>query len=305
MLRRSIRGMAAAGLLALGGISPGAGALVGGAALTALPAPVTAEGTAGGAAEAEAQRAALIAALQLDEIVAIMREEGLAYGADIGETLLGPRDGPGWERQVSTIYDPARMLRLMTERLERDLAGEDGLDEMLAFFDSEDGQRLVELEVSARRAMLEPEIDDAARAAWAEMAEAGGPRVEALRRFVAAGDLIEANVVGGMNSTFAFYTGLREAEGPRAGPSEAEMLADVWAQEPGIRAEIEEWLFAYLALAYGPVPDAELQRYIDFFEAPAGQRLNTALFQAFHGMFATISHDLGLAAGRVLAAEDL
>ena len=279
MLRRVFLGMA----LALGVVWAG------------LPAAAGAE-----------QRAELLEALRLPELIEIMRSEGLDHGAEIGESLLGPRDGPGWAATVAAIYGRERMLGIMTERLEVELASAEAeVAAMLGFFASGQGQRLVELEISARRAMLDPEIEAAARDRWAEMAEDGGDRVEALRRFADVADLIEANVVGGLNSTYAFYIGLMDGELRGGWVGRGEVLADVMAQEPEIRAEIEEWLFAYLSLAYGPVGAADLDAYIAFFETPAGERLNVALFAAFHEMFETLSRDLGLAAGRILMAEDI
>ena len=258
------------------------------------------------AAAGPGRSAALIEALRLPELLEIMRVEGMDHGAEIGESLLGPRAGRGWTDTVARIYRPDRMLELMTERLDIALpASEALLDEMVAFFASEQGRRVVELEISARRAMLDEAVDEAARERWAVMLAEEDPRVAPLRRFAETGDLIEENVVGGLNSTFAFYMGLIDAGAMGVPMSESEVLADVWAQEPGIRAEIEEWVFAYLALAYGPLDPADLEAYVAFFETPAGRALNTALFAGFHAVFETLSRDLGLAAGRVLEGEDL
>lgn len=258
------------------------------------------------AAAGSGRSAALIETLRLPELLEVMRIEGIEHGTEIGDSLLGLRAGRGWADTVARIYRPDRMLEAMTDGLEAALpASEDLLDDMIAFHASERGRRVVELEISARRAMLDEAVEEAAQDRWAAMLDEDDPRVAPLRRFAEVGDLVEENVVGGLNSTYAFYMGLIEAGAMGRPMTEDEVLADVWAQEPGIRADIEEWLFAYLALAYGPLAEEDLDAYVAFFETPAGQALNAALFAGFHAMFETLSRELGVAAGRVLEAEDL
>ena len=52
-----------------------------------------------------------------------------------------------------------------------------------------------------------------------------------------------------------------------------------------------------------PLTEAELQSYVAFWESPAGQVLNAALFSAFDTVFRDVSLDLGRAAGRALRGE--
>ena len=256
---------------------------------------------------AEAGRAdALMRTLRLAEVIEIMRAEGMEHGAEIGASLLGPRAGRHWKMTVSGIYGTDRMTEMLGKRLSAALPESDAaLDAMIDFFGSERGQRLIELEIGARRAMLDDEIDAAAREALTEMQAADDPRLDRLRRFAEANDLVEENVAGGLNATFAFYMGLLEGGAPEMPMGESEVLADVWAQEAEIRADIEEWLFAFLALAYRPLDDDDLDAYIAFSESTEGQALNAALFAGFNAMFETISRDLGLAAGRLLQGEDI
>ena len=254
---------------------------------------------------------ALMDLMRLDDLLDIMREEGLEHGAAVGDGVLGQGAGSGWEATVARVYDPARMRDRMEDGLRArlkdapDAAREAALDEVARFFASDLGRRVVQLELSARRAMLDEAIEEAARDAWAELEAEDGPRAAAVRRFVATGDLVELNVVGGLNATYAFYAGLADSGAGTGGMDEAEMLADVWAQEGAIRTEIDEWLHGYLALAFGPLGDAELEAYTDFFASPSGSLLNSALFAGFNGMFEGLSRDLGMAAGGMMLGEDL
>lgn len=257
-------------------------------------------------AAAAGRAEALAQVLRLTEVIDILRVEGLEHGTEIGETMLGHRAGTAWQREIDRIYGAERMARLMGESFEAALPGSDeALDAIVAFFQSPRGQTLIGLEISARRAMLDDAVEEAARETLAEMRAAGDGRLALIERFAQANALVEENVAGGLNASFAFYMGLIEADTPGMAMSEADVLAEVWAQEAEIREDIESWLFAFLTLAYQPVSDEDLEAYIAFSRTPEGQALNLALFAGFNAMFEAISRDLGLAAGRMLLGEDL
>jgi hypothetical protein len=84
-----------------------------------------------------------------------------------------------------------------------------------------------------------------------------------------------------------------------------DVLADVWAQEPAIRASTEDWLHAFVSLAYGPLDPDALQTHIAFSQTPAGQAFNEAIFVAFDTVITDLSYETGAALARLLASEDL
>jgi hypothetical protein len=205
---------------------------------------------------------------------------------------------------IEQIYDPVRMEAALRQGLDRELAGAD-LDPMVEFFSNDRGKRIVALEVSARRALLDDGVDEASRATLDEMILARDPRLELVRIFAAANDLVENNVVGAMNSNYAFYIGLADGGAFGTDLTEEQILTDVWSQEDAIRDDTEEWLYSYLTLAYQPLSDEDLEAYIAFSETEAGGDLNRALFEAFDDMFTAISTALGLAASTFISGEDL
>ena len=111
--------------------------------------------------------------------------------------------------------------------------------------------------------------------------------------------------MGAMNANLAFYRGLSESGAFPAEMTEDQMLSDVWAQEPDVRAETTDWLYPFLSLAYQPLSDDQLEAYIAFSETAAGDRLNGALFAAFDKVFTQISYDLGRAAAGQMQGEDI
>ncbi len=250
----------------------------------------------------------LMEAMGISEVLEIMREEGIAYGGELAADLFGGA-GPGntpksWAATVGDIYSIPRLEASVRVTLAEELAGSD-TDAMLAFFESDLGQRIIGLEVSARRAMLEEDVEDASRDLVLDMIETQDPRLDLLETFTEINDLIENNVVGAMNANFAFYTGLADGGAFEDEFTEDQMLSDVWSQEDAIRDDTVDWVYAYLALAYRPLSDADLQAYIDFSETEPGAVLNQALFTAFDDMFVSVSLALGRAAAGHMAGEEL
>lgn len=255
---------------------------------------------------AAAQVDRLVEAMRLDEVIAIMRDEGVDYGRSLDADLLSNRGGLAWEAAVERVYDEAAMLRSFTRALQDELAERpEVVAAAMDFATSDLGREVIGLEISAREAMLDDDIDAAARAASAAMLEQGGSRVALLEEFIALNDLLEQNVAGALNANLAFYFAFVDAGGLSYDITADQILSDVRAQEETVRAETRDWLFAYLGLAYSPLGDEALRAYLDVSASPEGRALNRALFAAYDVMFTMMSQDLGAAAGARLTAQDL
>lgn len=257
-----------------------------------------------GAALAQAASAPdrLLSALGLPQIIEIMRAEGLASSEDLARDMISGGGLEQWRSDVDRIYDPDVMSRTVRQGF-AEAIGDTDLAPLIAFFDSEEGQRVIALEISAREAMTDAGVEEAAREAARALYGTDDPRFALVTDFIEANDLIEANVAGALNSNFAFYKGL--ADGGAFEMSEADMLADVWQGEQDTREDTTEWLYAFLLMAYGPLGDDDLQRYVDLSATPAGQSMNRALFAGFNAMFDQISYALGLSAARAMQSEEL
>jgi hypothetical protein len=258
-----------------------------------------------GAAEA-ATAEALTEALNIRDLLDVMHQEGIAYGADLEENMFPGRGGASWDATVERIYgDPSWLTQFeatFASALEESRADKGAV---LDFLTTDLGRRAIGLEISARRALLDEAVEEASKLKLAELRDARDARLSSIMEFVAVNDLLEANVTGGLNANFAFYKALNGAGAFESPMSEAEILEDVWSQEPALRAETEEWLLSFLVLAYAPLSDADLAAYIAFSRSEAGQDLNAALFAGFVRIFVNISADLGSAAAVFAAGEDL
>lgn len=253
-----------------------------------------------------AEVAALTEAMRIGEVMSIMREEGVEYGGTLEEEMFPGRGGSEWRAVVGLIYDTATMRSRFDAVFAREMVADpEAMAAATEFFTSDLGARIIELEIEARRALLEDAVEEAARVMAEDMMAGGEPRMDALQAFAETNDLIESNVSGALNANLAFYKGLAEGGALEDDIPEDQMLADVWSQEPEVRADTEDWLYSYLALAYQPLSDDDLAAYHAFSDTPAGQKLNAALFAAFDEMFTQMSFDLGRAAARQMQGEDI
>ena len=253
-------------------------------------------------AEDRAELDVLLQALRVGDTVEIMREEGLAYSQSLARDMMPEADPARWQATVERIYDTGKMRNLVEERMAQGLEGVD-LAPLNAFFTSDLGAEVVELELSAREAFLDPEVEDAAKEQYEKLDREGALIVDQIDTLIADSDLIEHNVMGILNSNLMLYRGL--ADGGAYDLSEEDMLLDVWSQEEGVREDSAAWIGAYLLTAYQPLEDNEVQEYIDLWRSDEGQALNRALFSTFDRMYEELSYLVGQAVAQHMRSQEL
>ena len=251
---------------------------------------------------ADARMTVLVDVLKLREAVEILRAEGLGYAADLDADMLGGQGGAGWQLQVDAIYDRERMVEEVRTALSAELEG-DALEDVITFFSTPLGVRIITLENAARAAMDDRDVEEAARGRYLELSEAPNARLNSLKVFVQDNDMIDRNVTSAMNSNFQFLRGL--ADGDAIETSEEEILNDVAGDMDEITEDTTSWLYGYFLLAYDPLSADELATYIAFSDTEAGQALNRALFVGFGRAYEDISYALGRAVALNMQAEEL
>ncbi|KIT16209.1 DUF2059 domain-containing protein [Jannaschia aquimarina] len=258
-------------------------------------------------AQETAERATLgqlVEAARLEPLMRIVATEGARHGLGLEGSLFPGRGGEAWATAVSRIQSPDRLMRILTATLDKEL-GADERAAAMRFYRSSLGSKITEGEVTSRRAMLDAEVEASAMKTSADRLRAADSRATLVRRLIETLDLVTSNVTGGLNANYAFYRGLDDGGAMRRQMSESEMLALVWGQEKQVRKATRTWLHAYLNLAYERLTDEELSDYIAFVETPAGRRMNAALFAAFGRVFEETSYEMGLAAARFMATQDI
>lgn len=251
---------------------------------------------------ADARAQVLMDVLRTDEIALILQAEGLDHAETLNRDMLNGQGGAGWQLQVGAIYRPQRMTETLRRFLEADVK-DSQREEAITFFASDMGTQIISLENAARAAITDQDVEDAARARFAELEGSDDPRLAQIQALIRTGDMIDRNVTAAMNSNFQFMRGL--ADGGAIDMTEAEMLAEVADQQDEITQDTTEWLYGYLLLAYSPMKNAALDQYIAFAQTDAGRALNRALFAGYGAAYEDISYALGRAVALNMVAEEL
>ncbi|MCV6595316.1 MAG: DUF2059 domain-containing protein [Silicimonas sp.] len=252
-------------------------------------------------AASKAEIEALLAAMRNSDMLASMAEEGRANGLALQQDMLGGRGGAAWGARIERIYRMERIEAGFRATFDAELAGAD-ITPLIDFFESPAGQKVIGAELAARRAVSDEAVEVAGAEAFAAL-DPEGRRHGLLTEFVRMNSLVEMNVAGAMTANLAFYRGM--AAGGALEMDEGAMGAEVWGQEPEIRAGAESWVQAFMALAYAPLSDAELAEYVVLARSKPGRALNRALFAGFYDVFTDVSYDMGEAVARFLSVEEL
>ncbi|MEX0318294.1 MAG: DUF2059 domain-containing protein [Ruegeria sp.] len=243
----------------------------------------------------------LAQALRLDEVVEILRDEGLKYGRELDDQMLGGEGGQPFDQQIQRIYVADEMQAGLRKALADGMTAEQRA-QAATFFEGDLGQTIISLENSARRAFATPAIEEAARTYYEEIDQQDA-RFRLVEEYISVNDLVAQNVKGALSADFNFYRGM--AEGHGAQRDDGVMLSDLLDQQDETRAETTAWLYGFLLMAYQPLSEAEMRENIAFSRTGAGQALNAALFEGFDAMYDSISYELGLAVALALTATDL
>lgn len=241
-------------------------------------------------------------ALKIETVMQILRDEGMAAGQSMTE------DGqisasPAWTAQLNRIYDIETMDAVFRSGLDdvRDLKRS---EPAIAFFETELGARIVDVEIDARISLADESLEAELLSHVEALRDEDPERVELYEAFIESNGLVDSNVSGALNSNLAFYQGLATNPDFGAGMTEEFMLNSVWAQEPEIREDMENWTISFAALAYGLLSNEDLEAYIALSRSEAGQKLNSALFRAFDQVFEIHSYALGRAVADFSQGDD-
>lgn len=264
--------------------------------LSVLPSSIWAD-------EYSAQFTRLMEAMRMNEVVGILVEEGREASIDLEVSMFPGRGGAAWEGELDRIYArETRQVQLKRE-MKYLMSGTD-MAPLLEFLESDRGQRIMALEVSARRAFMDPEMEEIAAELYADAEEELPVLYAQVQDFTDVNDLVTQNVEGAFRSNAAFALGAHEA-GAFPGMSVDQLIAEMWDGDEAATADISGWIYAYLMTAYRPLSPEDMDAYIALSASEPGQQLNAAIMGAFDKIFADIAYDLGSAAGRFMAQQDL
>ncbi len=248
---------------------------------------------------------AVLDALRLEPLLEQMQAEAVETGRELAEQMLPGRDTGGLTATIAGLNAPGRLSPRIRDRFAAALPVAEAGD-ILAYFTSPLGERVVSLELSARSALQSDGLEDEVLERLDQLGRDDPDRVAMFDRYITSNELVERNVVGALNANVAFLTAIREVLSDFGTlPSDGDVYEQVSAQEPEIRETTQNWVRAFVGLAYQPLSDGELERHVDFAETEAGRALNNALFAAFDEIFEEVSASTGAALAQQMISDEL
>lgn len=246
-------------------------------------------------ADALSQR--MLDAIQAPRLLAQLALEAEQSAQEIDQDFLAGAGGTFMADTVTRLNDPQRLLPRLEAEMIANMARAD-MEAVVSFLESPLGGQLADLELSAREAMFDPEVDAAVRE---RVAQTGVPKL--VEEIIRDSDLIERNVLDSLLILEQFYLGRRaggmtDLSEQAIGAFTAELAGDV-------RTETGAWLRAFMTLAYSPLSDAELQTYATFWKTEAGQAYDRALFASFKSILLENNFALGQLVGRMQASDEI
>ncbi len=266
-----------------------------------LVGPVCGGAVWAGSAGDDAEFDALVEALRLADVMEILGREGLEHGQQLNDGFLGGEGGAYFSQQVEAIFDAEAMTDLFKATMAAHMT-DDAVTQSVAFFGSDLGQRIIGLEISARVAFDDEDVQDFAVEVLDALPQDDARR-QLVSEYVAANDLVARNVKGTHSSEYNMYRGLVDG-GYLAGDDES-YLAGMLADREALVRDTEEWAMSFHLMAYQPLSVEEQQANIVFSLSDSGQMFNNAMFKAFDGMYDDIFYRLGRLVARSSDAADL
>ena len=240
--------------------------------------------------------------LHLDELVDIVSEEGLADAKATADAYLQGITRGNFGVSISQIYDKKSLSSKVKQMFSKALPTATA-NSLIAFYKSELGVQVSQLEVSARRAISDPSIEKYVIDRALEAEVQGKSRPQLLRSAINKMDWVKQNLAGAYEARFAFLAALSEVEALRL--DQARIFTLMQSDQEALSLEIEEWLLGYMYMAYSPLSDDELAAYMRFQASPEGMALNEVLFDTFSRLNTENAEKLGQFTASALSAQDL
>lgn len=244
----------------------------------------------------------LYTALNLQEIVLIMRQEGLEEAEATKEIYLKNIRKDSFNSAIDALYSEAFMETQLRSGLKTALS-EDDAEIALAFYQTQLGALASKLETSARAAISNDAVEEMAVSVANDALQAGNKRAKLLKNAVTDMELTEYNLSGAFSARFAFLSGLAEAE--ELGITQDQIINLIAQDREALRDEIDQWVLGFVFMTYRPLSDEELSQYLAFLLSTPGKALNRALFEAFNELSTQNAGQLGKLLAAAIQAREL
>ncbi|MEL7099149.1 MAG: hypothetical protein AAGM84_10015 [Pseudomonadota bacterium] len=232
----------------------------------------------------------LFDAAGLPELIASFADDSRLGARDLDDSFLQGQGGDVFAETIDRLHDPARLIETMragvSDRLDPDDAAQ-----ALSFVESEMGQRIARLEVEARQAMSNDDVEAAALAA-ADRAD------DAVVAMIELRNLPERNADISFNAQVAFWAGV-------AATAPDFDVPDIEGQRDAIAARSRTWVTGFYMLVASALEDGDLETYSAFWDTEVAEAWDDAVSAALEEMYSELSFATGQAVGRLLPQNEL
>ncbi|MAT89034.1 MAG: hypothetical protein CL532_10935 [Aestuariivita sp.] len=245
----------------------------------------------------------LYAALHLNDIVKVIRDEGLEEAKSTAEIYLKSQGQiASFNSQIDSFYDITNISTFLLNGISTGLMEQDA-EMALMFYTRDLGAKIASLEASARLAISDSAVESMAIEIAKSAKTKDSKRYKLLQENMKQMELVEQNLKGAFASQYGFLTELSKATDINL--SQDQILSLLSGSEEDLRKEVTDWLMGYSYMAYQPISDDELQLYLDFLANTSGKALNGALFNVFNALSVKTSSALGELIALLREARDL
>jgi hypothetical protein len=217
--------------------------------------------------------------------------ESIRLSADAAPMIIGvPPDafGARWPEMVEEVFDADAMQQEALDILEQPIEPE-LLDHAIDFYATDLGQRLVVAENASHVQEDEALKEESGKAIIAGLVRLGAPRLEDLKRLLAATGSADASVHAIQEIQVRFMMAAASVGVIDLRLDEADLRAAIEQQEGELRRNMQTSGLANAAYTYQAFSDAEVAAYADALEDPRMQRvyalMNAVQFQIMADRF--------------------
>lgn len=229
--------------------------------------------------------------------------------ADARLTQLLPEIDPqGWAEALDALYAPERAFSDFETTWDGFDVSAETREEILAFYHSPLGQRVVAAQVAAVGAMATAEGLTAAREAYAEAEAADDPRLAVQSDYRIAMNSLDRSIATQLNSQLAFWRGLRDGLGTGAEAimgSESDFMTQLSSGLTARRASQEERLAVTNFAHFSTFSEDEMARMLAFNLSPPGRALNGTAFLIYETMSDSREYALGQIMAEFMISDPL
>lgn len=248
----------------------------------------------------QARIANLFDALNMDEIISIMQEEGKRDAIATIEVYAQRSVDDALSERIDRIFDKTEMQVVLINMTSENMnAGQ--IAAVSDFLNTDVGMRANTLEITARRAISDDAIEEYALSQFDDVSELA--RYTQFRDIIEALDLIDQNTYGAMGAQYVFMRQLAGSD--QLNLTDDDITEMLMAGEDELREGIREWLYGFFNMAYAPLNDAELATYVKFQQSEAGQALNRSLFAGFNELSVRHAEKMGGMVAELMQVQDL